>query len=91
MILNFTPVPREKYRIGLNQPGDYLEIMNSDSSFYGGSNMGNNGLIRTQAGSWMGRDFSAELTVPPLGVVVLKRSLPNDNQSLRIIGDRTDD
>jgi 1,4-alpha-glucan branching enzyme len=74
VIINFTPVPRQNYRIGLSRPGDYLEIMNSDSTFYGGSNMGNNGLITTQPIAWMGRDHSAELTLPPLAGVVLKRA-----------------
>lgn len=78
VILNFTPVPRENYRIGLSQPGKYLEIMNSDSTFYGGSNMGNNGVIGTDPSSWMGRDHSAELTLPPLGCVVLKRSTKDE-------------
>ena len=81
VILNFTPVPRQNYRIGLNQPGAYLEIMNSDSSFYGGSNMGNNGLINAKTGQWMGRDYFAELTLPPLGGVVLKRSVSNDSKA----------
>ncbi|MEN8178399.1 MAG: 1,4-alpha-glucan branching protein GlgB [Pseudomonadota bacterium] len=83
VMLNFTPVPRENYRIGLNQPGEYLEIMNSDSTFYGGSNMGNNGLITAVAGSWMGRDYSAELTLPPLGGVVLKRSTQDQSEVLQ--------
>jgi 1,4-alpha-glucan branching enzyme len=74
VILNFTPVPRQLYRIGLNQPGDYLEIMNSDSLYYAGSNLGNNGLITTQARPWMDRDHSAELTLPPLAGVVLQRA-----------------
>ncbi len=83
VIINFTPVPRENYRIGLNQPGNYLEIMNSDSTFYGGSNMGNNGLITAETSSWMGRDYSAELTLPPLGGVVLKRSITTDSTALQ--------
>ena len=74
VILNFTPVPRQHYRIGLNQAGEYLEIMNSDSLYYGGSNLGNNGLIAAQAKPWMDRDFSAELTLPPLAGVVLQRA-----------------
>ncbi|MGD8588122.1 MAG: 1,4-alpha-glucan branching protein GlgB [Chromatiales bacterium] len=77
VILNFTPVPRRNYRIGLNQTGDYLEIINSDSLYYAGSNMGNNGLITAQDTPWMDRDFSAELNLPPLAGVVLQRARDN--------------
>ena len=48
--------------------------MNSDSLYYAGSNLGNNGLITAQARSWMGRDYSVELTLPPLAGVILQRS-----------------
>jgi 1,4-alpha-glucan branching enzyme len=78
VILNFTPVPRKNYRIGLSRPGNYLEIMNSDSTYYAGSNLGNNGLITAQARSWMGRDYSAELTLPPLAGVVLQQATAAD-------------
>ncbi len=91
VIINFTPVPRENYRIGLSRPGNYLEIMNSDSTFYGGSNIGNNGLITTAASSWMGRDYSAELTLPPLGAVVLKRSTTENSAALQPVEDRMED
>jgi 1,4-alpha-glucan branching enzyme len=81
VILNFTPVPRQQYRIGLNRPGDYLEIMNSDSLYYAGSNMGNNGLITAQAKPWMDRDYSAELTLPPLAGVVLQRAASQTSEA----------
>lgn len=72
-IFNFTPVPRYGYRIGLPQSGRYQEILNSDAELYGGSNLGNQGEVRTQDWPWMSRPVSAELTLPPLGFVVLKR------------------
>ncbi len=69
---NFTPVPRPNYRLGVPKVGHYHEIFNSDSSFYAGSNMGNgNGLLATNQGSH-GRPASLEVTIPPLGLVVLK-------------------
>jgi len=71
VILNFTPVPRTDYRIGLPQSGFYREVLNSDSELYGGSNLGNTGGINTEPVSWMNRDCSATLTLPPLGAVVL--------------------
>src|SRR5262249_26098740 len=45
VILNLTPVPRPRYRIGLPRPGKWLEVLNTDSSHYGGSNMGNAGCV----------------------------------------------
>jgi len=70
--LNFTPVPRENYRLGVPKPGFYKEIFNSDSDQYGGGNVGNAGGVHTERTSWMGRDQSVVLTIPPLGAVVLR-------------------
>jgi 1,4-alpha-glucan branching enzyme len=73
VVLNFTPVPRDGYRIGVNQPGSYREIFNSDSEFYEGSNLGNGMPIASEAIAWMGRDQSISLTLPPLGAIVMER------------------
>jgi len=72
VVLNFTPVPREHYRIGVPLPGAYREILNSDSEYYAGSNMGNAGLVQTEAVPWMGRNYSLSLNLPPLAALVLK-------------------
>lgn len=72
-VFNFTPVPRTHYRIGLPDEGCYLEVINSDAEVYGGSNCGNAGVIEAEAIPWMNRPYSAELVLPPLGVVVLKQ------------------
>ena len=72
IILNFTPVPRYNYRIGVPQSGHYQELINSDSSYYAGSNIGNLGDLYTQDIAWMNRPCSLELTLPPLAAVVLK-------------------
>lgn len=72
-IFNFTPVPRYGYRVGLPQAGRYQEVINSDAALYGGSNSGNQGEVVTQDWAWMNRPVSAELVLPPLGFVVLKR------------------
>ncbi len=69
--LNLTPVPRNHYRIGLPVNSQYREVLNSDSQYYAGSNMGNAGLINAQAIPWMGLPYSAEITLPPLAGVVL--------------------
>ncbi|MCU7906201.1 MAG: 1,4-alpha-glucan branching protein GlgB [Candidatus Thiodiazotropha sp. (ex Epidulcina cf. delphinae)] len=72
-VLNFTPVPRIDYRIGVNHGGVYQEIMNSDSEFYGGGNMGNGSALASEEIPWMGRDQSINLTLPPLGAIMLQR------------------
>ena len=71
VVLNFTPVPRHGYRVGVPFAGRWRELLNSDSAFYGGSNVGNLGELRTDPVSWMGREQSLSLTLPPLGGVVL--------------------
>jgi 1,4-alpha-glucan branching enzyme len=72
VILNFTPLVRSHYRIGVPSPGEYREILNSDSTFYGGSNVGNAGKLIATATPWMNLPHSLELTLPPLGALVLK-------------------
>jgi 1,4-alpha-glucan branching enzyme len=72
VIFNFTPVPRHNYRIGVPEPGTYREIFNSDSMYYGGGNVGNL-AIKTEPKDWMGRPCSINLTIPPLGGIVLAK------------------
>ncbi|MGA9665233.1 MAG: 1,4-alpha-glucan branching protein GlgB [Gallionella sp.] len=69
--LNLTPVPRKHYRIGLPEQRQYREVLNSDSQFYAGSNMGNAGAIRAEPMPWMGLPYSADITLPPLAGVIL--------------------
>ena len=69
--LNFTPVPRHGYRIGLPKAGVWHEAFNSDSAFYAGANVGNSGAIETQPLPWMDRNQSTEITLPPLATLVL--------------------
>jgi 1,4-alpha-glucan branching enzyme len=72
-VYNFTPVPRANYRLGVPELGEYMEILNSDSSYYEGSNLGNVGKITAEAMPHHGRQYSLNLTLPPLAVVFLKR------------------
>jgi 1,4-alpha-glucan branching enzyme len=72
VVLNFTPVVRRNYRIGVPRAGIYREVLNSDSRFYGGSDVGNETDIHSEPLSWMGHDNSISLTLPPLGALVLK-------------------
>ena len=69
--LNFTPVPRTHYRLGVPSLGQYREIFNSDSGFYGGGNLGNGLEITAEASAWMGYPASLCLTLPPLAGVIL--------------------
>jgi 1,4-alpha-glucan branching enzyme len=69
---NFTPVVRHGYVIGMPRPGKYCEVVNSDSTRYGGSNVVNEGVFETQWRRMHGRDYSIAITLPPLGVSVLK-------------------
>ena len=69
--LNFTPVPRRGYRIGVPRAGAYREAFNSDSSYYGGSDMGNGGGVQARAEAHHGFPACLELTLPPLAAVVL--------------------
>ena len=73
VVLNFTPVVRKDYRIGVPEAGVYQEILNSDSVFYGGSNISNGVEILSQQEPTMGQPHSVELTLPPLGALVLQK------------------
>ncbi|MFZ4754436.1 MAG: 1,4-alpha-glucan branching protein GlgB [Miltoncostaeaceae bacterium] len=70
-VLNLTPVPRHGYRVGLPAPGHWREALNTDSRHYGGSDCGNMGGVDADDQSWHRQQWSAEVTVPPLGVVWL--------------------
>ncbi len=70
---NFTPVPRKSYRFGVPEPGFYEEILNSDSEMFGGSNMGNGGMVSTQAEPIHGRSYSLSVTLPPLAIVAFRK------------------
>jgi len=69
---NFTPIPREGYRIGVPEHCHYAEVLNSDSEIYWGSNVGNQGGFHSEPLPWQGQPFSLELTLPPLSVCVFK-------------------
>ena len=69
---NFTPVPREGYRIGVPSAGVYSEIFNTDSELFGGANLGNAGAVMAEAVPHHGRPASLVITLPPLAVVAFK-------------------
>lgn len=74
-VFNFTPVPRFNYRIGVPQAGFYREILNSDSSEYGGSNLGNLGGINAENICFHGQPYSLNLTLPPMSLLIFKREV----------------
>ena len=69
---NFTPVPRVAYRVGAPRGGFWRELLNTDSAFYGGSNLGHGGGVMAEDVPAQGQPCSLALTLPPLAVVVLK-------------------
>jgi 1,4-alpha-glucan branching enzyme len=71
IVLNFTPVPRHGYCLGVPQAGGYHERINTDSAHYGGSDVGNNGHVSAEPCPWMGFPASVSLTLPPLAALVL--------------------
>lgn len=73
IVCNFTPVPRPHYRLGVLEAGAYQEILNSDAEKYGGSNVINSQPLHSAETPWYDQPYSIELTLPPLGVVYLKR------------------
>ena len=72
VLLNFTPVPRDGYRIGVPQAGNYREILNSDAECYGGGNVGNGAGLQSEDKPWMGYPHSVVVTLPPLAGLILK-------------------
>jgi 1,4-alpha-glucan branching enzyme len=72
VVCNFTPIPRQGYRVGVPYGGYWREILNSDAAEFGGTGWGNYGGADAQQWSVHGRPFSVSLTLPPLGCVYLK-------------------
>ena len=73
VILNFTPVVRENYRIGVPLEGEYEIILNSDSNYYSGSNSGSDATLCSEPVEWMNRPASISLTLPPLAGLLLRK------------------
>jgi 1,4-alpha-glucan branching enzyme len=74
-VANLSPVPRAGYRLGLPRSTRWREALNTDSTFYGGSDVGNLGGVEPEPIPWHGQPFSAELTLPPLAALWL---VPDD-------------
>jgi 1,4-alpha-glucan branching enzyme len=70
--LNFTPIPRPDYRIGVPFDGAWKEILNSDAEKFGGGGIGDFEPVQSHSIAWHGKPFSISLTLPPLAVIFLK-------------------
>jgi len=73
VVLNLTPVTYQDYQIGVSKAGTYDEILNSDRSEFGGSNLYNGLPLKTIKESAHGKEYSLRLTLSPLSVTLLKR------------------
>ena len=76
VVSNFTPVPREGYRIGVPLPGFYREAVNTDAAIYGGSDVGNMGGLMAENAPSHGHPCSLTLTLPPLGTLIFEHEAP---------------
>ena len=81
VVLNFTPVPRESYRVGVPRAGLWTEVLNSDAAEYQGSGVGNMGGVEASPVPLHGRSWSLALSLPPLGAVFLKAPAPPDGEA----------
>jgi 1,4-alpha-glucan branching enzyme len=70
-VANLSPVPRPAYRLGLPRACTWREAINTDSTHYGGSDVGNLGAVHPEPLPWHGQPVSAEVTLPPLAAVWL--------------------
>jgi 1,4-alpha-glucan branching enzyme len=70
VVCNFTPVPREDYRIGVPRPGRYRERINTDAADYGGSGVGNAGEVHSVPDPAHGHHQSVSIRLPPLGALI---------------------
>lgn len=75
VLCNFTPTARQNYRVGIERGGRWEEILNSDAPLYGGSGQGNMGGVEAAPVPWHGQTLSLNLTVPPLGMIALRRAV----------------
>jgi len=76
VVINATPVPRHRYRLGVPKRGRWHELLNSDSEYYGGGGVGNFGAVGATPIPYHGRSHSLVLSLPPLSVLVLSPAEP---------------
>jgi 1,4-alpha-glucan branching enzyme len=74
VVANFAGGPHNDFVLGLPHAGEWVEAFNSDALEYGGSGVGNLGVVHANGDSWNGLPASATVTLPPLGVLFLTRA-----------------
>ncbi len=72
VVCNFSPMPRDNYRVGVPRAGHWQELVNTDADYYGGSGKGNYGGLESCPVSAHGHDHSLNLTLPPLATLILQ-------------------
>ena len=72
VVCHFTPVPRREYRLGVPRLGAWKELLNTDSTYYGGSDIGNRGCVEAEEVPFHRQPYSIRLTLPPLATVVFE-------------------
>ncbi len=82
-VCNFTPVPRHGYRLGVPEPGEYYEVINSDDTRYGGSGLVNSQPMPSGPVYWQTCPHSILLTLPPLATIVLKRRSAHEEEKVK--------
>jgi 1,4-alpha-glucan branching enzyme len=82
VVLNFTPIPRHNYQVGVPEGGYWREVLNSDATIYGGSGQGNMGGVDAAPIPLHARQWSVTLTLPPLGAVFLIRDPEAERQAV---------
>ncbi len=84
ILINFTPVVRENYRIGVPEKCEYREIFNSDSEKYQGSNFHNFGSLKPETQEFNGKPFSVGVNIPPLAAIILKPDRKRTKKSVKV-------
>jgi 1,4-alpha-glucan branching enzyme len=72
VVLNLTPMPHERFRVGLPAAGAWQEVLNSDAEAYGGSGVGNLGRVQADPTPWHDRPYSALIVLPPLACLFFR-------------------
>ncbi|MDD9148678.1 MULTISPECIES: 1,4-alpha-glucan branching protein GlgB [unclassified Sporolactobacillus] len=83
IVCNFTPVVYHRFRIGMPAAGSYLEMLNSDAKPYGGSGQLNGKAVQSVPKPYHNQKFSAEITVPPLGITIFMKETKKRSAAVR--------
>ena len=79
VLCNFTPVPRNGYRIGVPYGGEYEEVFNSDLEEFGGLGFQNERTIKSEKVNWHNQPYSINIQIPPLGALFIKKKVESSS------------